>query len=197
MLRHVVPAPLPPSAADNTVPKVLVDVSQVAGAALSLLALLAAIWAMGKTNRDLAKERRRQHDLEVLRDIAETVAAVENIPPHILGEEAYVVLKERHKLKSQLLMLPSANDFATTRAAVGARADEEAIQRFEADHGAAVNAKRADLEQQRRDGHLPDWRDVDEEIDNYRFQIVVRAEDSGGESILRKELDAAIEERMK
>jgi large-conductance mechanosensitive channel len=54
-----------------SLPQALVDWAQLISAALSFLALAAALFAIWKSNRDIAKERRTTHELEVLRDLSE------------------------------------------------------------------------------------------------------------------------------
>jgi hypothetical protein len=50
-------------------PQWLVDGSQVAGSLLNLVALVVALYAIVKTNRDLAEERLLTYELEILREL--------------------------------------------------------------------------------------------------------------------------------
>jgi hypothetical protein len=58
---------------DWSLPSALVDWAQVISAALSLLAVVLALFAIWKSKRDIAQERRINHELEVLRDLGELI----------------------------------------------------------------------------------------------------------------------------
>ena len=97
----------------------IVDVSQVVSAGLSLLALVAALYAIVKTNRDLARERRVAHELELIRGLLQVRDQVE--------WKRYV-----RNLRAQLLMVPGSMDFPMMRAATEARASKDALVAFAA-----------------------------------------------------------------
>jgi hypothetical protein len=108
---------------DWTLPSALVDWAQVIGAALSLLALVLALFAIWKSKRDIAHERRINHELEVLRDVGELI--------YQLGEVGVASLSWRSgigRLRAGLLMLPGSQDLPKLRVAVNARPSKE-VQR--------------------------------------------------------------------
>jgi hypothetical protein len=55
-------------------PQALVDWAQVAGAALSLAAIVVALFALWRQRADILRERRAYHDLELLRELTRHVA---------------------------------------------------------------------------------------------------------------------------
>jgi hypothetical protein len=58
-----------PDQVDGFFPRDLVDGSQIVGAILGLIALVVALVAIVKSNRDLPSERRIEHQLAALRDL--------------------------------------------------------------------------------------------------------------------------------
>jgi hypothetical protein len=65
---------------DWSLPSTLVDWAQVISAVLSLLALVLALFAIWKSKRDIALERRINHELEVLRDTGLIVSTASQHP---------------------------------------------------------------------------------------------------------------------
>lgn len=88
--------------------QLLVDSAQIAGAGLSLIALVVAFVALYRGRRDLAIERRNTFDLETLRRMYELRR---NLP-----DREFVV-----HIYTYLMLLPGSDDFPLTRAAIGAR----------------------------------------------------------------------------
>jgi hypothetical protein len=101
---------------DWSLPNNLVDWSQVVSAALSMIALGIALFAVWKAKRDLTAERRRVHELEVLRDLS---AIVEQFGLGLVP-----------RLRSSLLLLPGSDDLPLLRAAVDARPSTQAVASF-------------------------------------------------------------------
>jgi hypothetical protein len=99
-------------------PNALVDWAQLAGTILSLLALVLALLALVKAKKDLAAERLRQHDLDILREMGKSVNAD---PTHFRVSPQLVGL---------LPMLP-IEDFPLTRAALMMPTTPEATRRFD------------------------------------------------------------------
>jgi len=91
---------------DWELPKSVVDWAQFLGALFSLFAVIAALIAMGKAKRDLRDERHRQHELDILRDIAKCL--------HV---QDFGGFKWSEDLAPLLLMLPD-NDLPLTRVAL-------------------------------------------------------------------------------
>ncbi|WP_327384127.1 hypothetical protein [Streptomyces sp. NBC_01207] len=87
-------------------PNNLVDWAQVVGSALSLLALVLALYALWKSKEDLARERRRLHELDLFRDITDLVSQNEISRWQALGTG------------NRIMMLDSKDDFPVTRAAL-------------------------------------------------------------------------------
>lgn len=102
---------------DWSLPDNLVDWSQVGSAGLGLLALISALYAVWKSNHDLARERRIVHQLEVLRNLSEII------------EQFGSALVPR--LRSNLLLLPGSDDLPILRAAVDARASAQGKAKFD------------------------------------------------------------------
>ena len=121
--------------------KEVVDWAQVLGAGLSLLALVLALYALTRTRSDLARERRRAHELQILRDIGEQFSLFLQAQwrPVVNGEGAALVSTQRRALpldehslllRSRLLMPPSG-DFPMTRASLGMTVEPEIKTAFE------------------------------------------------------------------
>ncbi|MDT0353632.1 hypothetical protein [Pseudonocardia charpentierae] len=87
-------------------------------AALSLLALIVALFAIWKATKDLAQERRRAHELEILRQMIGWEFVVEDDKK--LMYAAYL----------NLMVLPDQSDMPLTRAALGVRPTVEAMKSF-------------------------------------------------------------------
>ena len=101
-------------------PNALVDWAELSGTILSLLALVLALLALAKSKRDLAIERHRQHELDILRDVGKSVASFPD------GQvEAKV-----HELIPLLMMLPS-QDLPLTRAAFNMPTSLEASRQLD------------------------------------------------------------------
>lgn len=94
------------------------DVAQMAGALISLVALVVAFSAIYLAKRDLAEERRTTHELEVLRGLNDLLLAKEE--EHVKVYRCYLYL----------LLIPGSDDLPLTRAAVGAQASEKALSEF-------------------------------------------------------------------
>jgi hypothetical protein len=98
-------------------PAWLTDWSQIIGSGSSLVALVVAAIALIKAKYDLADERRRQHDLESLRGIAELLEL-----QRFADFEARLEIKA--KIASRLLLLPR-QDMPTARAAISVASTPE------------------------------------------------------------------------
>jgi hypothetical protein len=110
-----------------SLPDALVDWAQVGGTVLSLVALLLALFAIYKAKTDLAVERRRQHELDVLREIGSKVPANFQLTQNSKRE----LNIDFRGISAMLLMLPGCNDFPITRAALRARASDHQLRYFE------------------------------------------------------------------
>src|SRR5918995_876087 len=71
--RGIVDALPGPHYGSPALPQALVDWSQLISAVLSLVALVVALAAIVKSNRDIVRERRTTHELDILRGIAESL----------------------------------------------------------------------------------------------------------------------------
>jgi hypothetical protein len=100
-------------------PQALVDWSQIISAALSLLALALALYAIVKAKRDLAAERRVTHELDVLRSVADALQS--------FGSSSLLQL-----MRTYLHILPGEQDFPIARAQFDVRSTNEAKQRLAA-----------------------------------------------------------------
>jgi hypothetical protein len=110
---------------DWSLPSALVDWAQVISAVLSLVALVLALFAIWKSKRDIALERRINHELEVLRDLGELV--------YEFGEfDERLGSSDIGRIRAALLMLPGSDDLPTLRVAVDARSSERARDDFSA-----------------------------------------------------------------
>ncbi|BBH69390.1 hypothetical protein ACTI_60750 [Actinoplanes sp. OR16] len=182
--------------AEDGLDKLVVDLAQVAGAVLSLVAIVIAVLAMAKSNRDLAKERRRQHELEVLRDIAEILARLDRETAHTAGD-LMAPFDEVQHLKTRLILIKSNDDFPMTRAAIGAHPAERGAEAFAARFRTAVERKEKEFQQEEARGGIAEWRNIAFELAAFRLGLVVTPQEGGHGSILARELDDAIEKRMK
>jgi hypothetical protein len=106
-------------AIDVGLPKLLVDWAQVAGAGIGVLALALSLYALWKSPRDIARERVRQFELDVLRDIGDLPRTSSLARPgSILG--------------TKLLMLEDRDDeFGMTRSALKVRVSPSELGEFE------------------------------------------------------------------
>jgi hypothetical protein len=101
-------------------PQWVIDWSQVFSAGLGLLALVVALFATWKAKRDLVTERRRAHELEILRDLGEI------LDRYGAGSEV------SHAARSALLMLPGSEDLPMVRVALDARPSEKSREIYTA-----------------------------------------------------------------
>jgi hypothetical protein len=174
-------------------PKSIVDWAQVAGAALSFLALAIALYAIYRAKHDLVDERRRQHELEILREIGE------NIEP---GRPRF---DDEGRVRGLIAMLPPERcDFPLTRAGLNLGSTEQGLQKFidrykpyriqyesrcypKLDKAEIMERVNADLEilKWRR------WRAFDAEA---RFLL---DDSDNGIGIFRSELSSAVEKRVR
>jgi hypothetical protein len=187
----------------------LVNWSQVLGAGLSLLALVVALFALIKAKYDLAKERRRQHELELLRSIAELL----ELQRWESGDER---LQIKAKIGSRLLLLPQG-DMPTVRAAIsaGSTPEQDAALGLRVEHFLQSPAGRDQLEAAQRETPGADRETLVASISNYdaiRWDFVTRhVYEEGGSaygytgnhvygytdnSIALQELRAAIDGRL-
>jgi hypothetical protein len=97
-------------------PQALVDWSQLISAVLSLVALVVALAAIVKSNRDIVRERRTTHELDVLLGIAESLKT--------FGGPSLPQL-----MRTYLLMLPGDVDFPVARAEFDVRATDDGRRR--------------------------------------------------------------------
>lgn len=98
----------------------VVDWAQVIGAALSLVALVVALFALWKSGRDIHAERKVQHDLEILREMGRPVA----LAPEDHAMRAYRLLS----------LLYNAGGLSLSRAALGVRPTPECERAFAGDY---------------------------------------------------------------
>jgi len=96
----------------------VIDWSQFLSAIFSAVAIVVAFFAIWKSDRDIARERRTVHELEVLRDLS---ADIEGVDEELIP-----------RLRCGLLLLPGESDFPMLRAAVDARATGRDIEAFRA-----------------------------------------------------------------
>jgi hypothetical protein len=98
-------------------PQALVDWSQLISAVLSLVALVVALAAIVKSNRDIVRERRTTHELDVLLGIAESLKTFggPSLPQF---------------MRTYLLMLPGDVDFPVARAEFDVRATDDGRRRL-------------------------------------------------------------------
>jgi hypothetical protein len=125
-------------ALDVGLPALLVDWVQVISAVLSLLAIVIALYALWKQKRDIAKERRLQHDLEILRDIG-----------------SLANLKEKRLEVYRLLDMLPDSDFPLTREALKAPPFDEASDDFRRYYEAFAAAHEMALPP----SNIPNWMD--------------------------------------
>lgn len=173
-------------------PPTLVDWAQVSGTALSLLALIAAASATISAKRDLVTERRRQHDLEILREIGSRVPS----DPLSSATNAGLSGLDIVGISSLLLMLPRWPDFRFTRIALGTSNSRRDMLFFENQLDRHLTGVRKSLlrELLKDDsGRIYDQRVFDQE-QRLRF---VFAPNEDGESLFRSELNEAISRRMR
>lgn len=162
-------------------PKLLVDGAQVIGSALSLLALVLALLALWVGRRDLRRERhdqlverRRIHELEILRRIGLA-----------LGSES--ASAEKEEIATLLMLLPPREDFPLTRAALQVWPRMEGTQelvtqiRYELRH----------LAEQAPDQQVPHYWSPD-----VRWRFVAQRRRSFDRSVIRDELNVAISARI-
>ncbi len=98
-------------------PAWMVDGAQVVGAAVGIVAVLFAVYAIVSTDRGLIRERRIEHELEVLRGLASVNA---------LASHTDVVVT----LNKALKLLPNLTDFPLTRVAVSLPGTQDAERRY-------------------------------------------------------------------
>jgi hypothetical protein len=153
---------------DGGLPKLLVDWAQVLGAALSLLALMVALYALWKSKRDIADERRRQHDLEILREIGAHINAN--------GDKWHVA--------HRILMISGKRDFPLTRAALYMPCDPTSANEFDRRYNEYRGRNGLP-----RPASSPDF-------DEQRWQML-GVRDDAGKSILRSEFNDAGERRLR
>lgn len=103
-------------------PSWLVDWSQIGGAIFGLLAFVIAIVAILQTKRTAIKERRRQHELEVLRRLAELFEV-----RHFADRDTE--LDTKAKIAAQLMLLKT-EDLPTVRAAISAGVSQSDLDKF-------------------------------------------------------------------
>ena len=100
------------------------DWAQVISAVLSLLALVLALFAIWNSKRDIARERRINHELEVLRDLGELIYQFGEVGMAGLGRSGM------GRLRAGLLMLPGSRDLPKLRVAVNARPSKDVQKDF-------------------------------------------------------------------
>jgi hypothetical protein len=172
------PLALPPD--EGGLSKILVDWAQVFGSLVGGIALLIAIIAFIKGPRDIAKERQRQHELSVLREISD-------LP---------VVASEAHpgsRLGTKLLFFAGEDDFPQTRAALLVRAAPSEIERF--NQGLRTHlASRYERDPSYTPAQIKAF--VDGEMDqwDYRWNYLTQVTEDGI-STFRRELNEAITRR--
>jgi hypothetical protein len=98
-------------------PSALVDWCQIVSAGFSFLALALALYAIWKSSRDIARERRTVHELVVLRDLTE-----------VIEQHGSAVIP---RIRSCLFLLKGSADLPMVRAAVDARPAQAAVRAFE------------------------------------------------------------------
>ena len=91
--------------------QLVVDVSQILGAAIGVIALIVALRARSGARRDLAKERRTVYELDLLRRLYEQLNH---------GGRALCGPESLAQLVTHLVLLPDMDEMPMTRAAVGA-----------------------------------------------------------------------------
>ncbi len=92
--------------------QLVVDVSQILGAAIGVIALIVAMRARSGARRDLAKERRTVYELDLLRRLYEQLDG-RGRPLTSPGSLAQLFV--------HLVLLPDRDDLPMTRAAIGAQ----------------------------------------------------------------------------
>jgi hypothetical protein len=107
-----------------SLPSAVVDWAQVISAVLSLLALVLALFAIWNSKRDIARERRINHELEVLRDLGELIYQFGEVGMAGLGRSGM------GRLRAGLLMLPGSRDLPKLRVAVNARPSKDVQKDF-------------------------------------------------------------------
>lgn len=91
---------------------------------ISVIALPLALYAIWSAKRDLAKERRVGHELEILRDL--TALTPEKGSGGEIDE-----LTTSGKIRALVLAIPDSDDLPLTRAALFANASDDALREFE------------------------------------------------------------------
>jgi hypothetical protein len=118
--RHHASSPMIPETASLSgmwsPPHELVDWAQVISAGLSLIALVVALYALAKGKRDLLRERRVAHELEVLRHIADALRSS-------FGSSSLL-----HLMRTYLRLLPGDQDLPIARAEFGIRPSDRGTQ---------------------------------------------------------------------
>ncbi|GAA4981912.1 hypothetical protein WHI96_02150 [Pseudonocardia tropica] len=159
-------------------PQLVVDLAEVVGSTLSLLALVVALYALWVSRRDLVRERRHQiedrrrhHELEILRRIGLA-----------LGSSSADA--DREQITTLLMLLPPRTDFPLTRAALQVWPRAEATTRL-------VDQIRYDIR------HRPTPPAVAEDwTPDVRWEFVSRRRRATDRSVVRDELNAAIAVRI-
>ena len=120
-------------------PQAVVDWSQIISAAFSLIALVAALFAIHKSTKDLAKQQRLTHELEVLRALGQLMVrrglGDADAYLHNLGNADAYFQKVILPLRDHLLLLPGSDDLPLTRVVVNARPSHEAKLAFAKQYG--------------------------------------------------------------
>jgi hypothetical protein len=101
-------------------PHELVDWTQIISTGLSLIALIVALYAVVKAKKDLVRERRLVHELELLQRIADTLRS--SLDPRYQSPQTALALQ------TYLRLLPGDEDLPLTRAEVGIRPSAKGIE---------------------------------------------------------------------
>ncbi|MCX4626597.1 hypothetical protein [Streptomyces sp. NBC_01443] len=161
-------------------PNNLVDWAQVVGSALSLLALVLALYALWKSKRDLARERRRLHDLDLFRDMTDLVSQNEISRWQALGTG------------NRIMMLDSKDDFPMTRAALRLDSSTDGdLETFDRNFHAYATAHPESFEWTHNQGS-----NVAVSNTESRWAYINAKPDMKSTSIILDEIRKAIERRM-
>ena len=102
---------------------------------LSAFALMVGLFAIYKGTKDLAKERRLIHELEILRSLGQLVDArvpisLNHPVPALTNPSESKLFRVFYPLRYHLLLLPGSDDLPLTRAVVDARPSRDARLAF-------------------------------------------------------------------